>query len=647
VADVLIHRCTLRVVRRGGWNWGSSPKRLVEDVIRIFPLLLAKKLAELMPDDGDHEISAPLRIRVPVRLSDLEAEARKQSSAVSSPSTANAASLFDKKLDSALRSALGIEITPPPAPPRPQRFATAPPDSEVAFTRPSREYRGALQRLLLAWQKQTVLESRLAMFSSSVLETWHRALWGTSGLPPESPAANVPELAAEIATLLRAGIPSPPAEDRAGRLRQRILVAAEIAAHRRIPMDNASFAEALNQLLPVDDLGTLGEAARPQIDNELAAEPQLTPVIIPMPRQPRALPAQTEIPAPPPSRRLSSDWEVHVACALPFLLLAPLARIGYLETLAAVLEMAKLSRHAHLFAATLAYKILDPPERGWRRSVASQTAAAALAGVPDPIADEFLVDFARQIGPHTGPLDALLADTLIRGHTLGKPLVLTRVADERNTSYLLTDAEGCFPIAWITGIEPLTAIVRRLEPSLLLVSHEAAGPELLGELHAAGVRFIVDVPPTRNESWSRIQQGTATLGWTNHSSPSSEPLLRAAREIESAKEDAAAFQDSFLTARPAIVRAASQQLDRALTLAAGVAVGTIAWELWRERARTTPQLTLERFGDLDARVRFSYSSVVVRLALGRRHRELSDAGLLAPLAEIPWLAGRRLEFTGG
>jgi hypothetical protein len=335
-----------------------------------------------------------------------------------------------------------------------------------------------------------------------------------------------------------------------------------------------------------------------------------------------------------------------VACALPFLLLAPLARIGYFEVLAAVLETAKLSRHAHLFAVALAYKVLDPPERGWRRSAAAQTAAAVLAGAPDSIAEEFLVDFARQIGPHTGPLDALLADALIRGHTSGKPLVLTRVSDEHGASYLLTDAEGCFPIAWINGFEPLYATLRRLEPSLLLVSHEAAAPKLLGELHAAGVRFIVDVPPTRDESWSRIQ-GTATLGWTNHSSPSSAPLLRAAREIESATEDATAFQDAFASARPAVVRAASQRLDHALTLAAGVAVGTIAWELWRERARTTPQLTLERFGDLDARVRFSPSSVVVRLALGRRHRELSDAGLLAPLEEIPWLAGRRLEFTGG
>jgi hypothetical protein len=647
VADILIHRCTLRVVRRGGWNWGPSPKRLVEDVIKIFPLLLANKLAELMPDDEERELSAPLCIRVPVRLSELEAEARKQSSAASSRGETKAASRFDTKLDSALRSALGIEITSAPAPPRPQRFASVPADSEIAISRAAGANDRAVQRVLLGWHKHGVLENRLAMFSSYDLETWHRALWGGSGPQVESPAANVAELVAEITTLLRTRIPSPCAEDRVGLLRQRILVAAEIVTQHRIPIDDVSLADALNRLLPIDDLRALGEGSSTQIDSDLAAEQRHPRDVIAMPPQPQALPTPTEIRSQPPAKRLSSDWEVHVPCALPFLLLAPLARIGYLEALAAVLEMAKLSRHAHLFAAALGYKILDPPERGWRRSVASQTAAAALVGVPDPIAEEFLVDFARQIGPHTGPLDALLADTLIRGHTLGKPLILTRAADEHNTSYLLTDAEGCFPIAWITGVEPLTQIVRRLEPSLLLVSHEAAGPEILGELHAAGVRFIVDVPPTRDESWNRVQQGTATLGWTNHSSPSSEPVLRAAREMKASAEDAATFLDSFATARPAVVRAASQQLDHALTLAAGVAAGTIAWELWRERARTTPQMTLERFGDLDARVRFSPSSVVVRLALGRRHRELSDAGLLAPLAEIPWLEGRRLEFTGG
>jgi hypothetical protein len=647
VADVLIHRCTLRVVRRGGWNWGSSPKRLVENAIKIFPLLLAKKLAELMPDDEDREFSAPLRIRVPVRLSDLEAEARKQSSSASSTGETNAASLFDRKLESALRSALGIEITPPVAPPHRQRFASAPADSELAISRAAGANGGVVQRLLLGWHKLGVLESRLAMFSSYDLEIWHRALWRGSQPKAESAAANVPELAAEIATLLRARIPSLRTEDRAGRLRQRILVAAEIAAHRRIPMNDASLADALNWLLPIDDLRALREASSTKIDDDLSTESQHTRDLLAVPPQPHALPYQTEIPAPPPAKRPSSDWEVHVACALPFLLLAPLARIGYFEALAAVLETAKLTIHAHLFAVALAYKILDPPERGWRRSAASQTAAAALAGAPDPISEEFLVNFARQIGPHTGPLDALLADTLIRGHTSGKPLFLTRSADEHNACYLLTDAEGCFPIAWIKGVEPLSAILRRFEPSLLLISREAAAPKLLGELHAAGVRFILDVPPTRDESWNRVPQGTATLGWTNHFSPSSEPVLRAAREMKASAEDAAAFQDSFAAARPAVVHAASQQLDQALTLAAGVAVGTIAWELWRERGRTTPQLTLERFGDLDARVRFSPSSVVVRLALGRRHRELSDAGLLAPLAEIPWLEGRRLEFTGG
>ena len=37
----------------------------------------------------------------------------------------------------------------------------------------------------------------------------------------------------------------------------------------------------------------------------------------------------------------------------------------------------------------------------------------------------------------------------------------------------------------------------------------------------------------------------------------------------------------------------------------------------------------------------------VALPLGRRHQELLDHGLLAPVDGVPWLGGRRVEFGGG
>jgi hypothetical protein len=35
------------------------------------------------------------------------------------------------------------------------------------------------------------------------------------------------------------------------------------------------------------------------------------------------------------------------------------------------------------------------------------------------------------------------------------------------------------------------------------------------------------------------------------------------------------------------------------------------------------------------------------LPLGRRLQALDKAGLLAPVAAVPWLGGRRVEFGGG
>jgi hypothetical protein len=112
-------------------------------------------------------------------------------------------------------------------------------------------------------------------------------------------------------------------------------------------------------------------------------------------------------------------------------------------------------------------------------------------------------------------------------------------------------------------------------------------------------------------------------------------------------EEARAFRNDLLLARPAVIRAASPELDRSLTMAAGVAMGTIAWKLWQSRGRTSPQLALERYADLEGLVRFDARSVKVALPLGRRHQELLDHGLLAPVDGVPWLGGRRVEFGGG
>ena len=70
--DVVVRRCTVRVVRHGGWSWGPQPRRLVDQVLAALPGLIAERLGELAPEGAaDIEITEPVRIAVSLTLADL------------------------------------------------------------------------------------------------------------------------------------------------------------------------------------------------------------------------------------------------------------------------------------------------------------------------------------------------------------------------------------------------------------------------------------------------------------------------------------------------------------------------------------------------------------------------------------------------
>ena len=66
--DIVVRRCTVRVVRHGGWSWGPQPQRLVDQVLAALPGLIAERLGDLAPDGApDVEITEPVRIAVSLR----------------------------------------------------------------------------------------------------------------------------------------------------------------------------------------------------------------------------------------------------------------------------------------------------------------------------------------------------------------------------------------------------------------------------------------------------------------------------------------------------------------------------------------------------------------------------------------------------
>jgi hypothetical protein len=645
VPEIVIRRCQLRVVRRGGWSWGEDPKGMIHGIVGKFPAVLAERLAALFPEEEAREFAAPVRLRLPVRLSELSggmaSEWRINRAAADLPLAAG----FVERLDGALGAALALGSEAAPEPEPTSRFARIIPQGEESAASGAAAGR-ALPSLLLEWARNGALEHRLAALSDEQIAVWHAALSravAEGGAAADQP---IPGNVARIEEFLRARTGASVIGTTIARLRRRVLLAGEAAPKFEMAIDDYHLWLALDLLFPLqlapDRTGGASEqdpaaGLRGAPIGAAKAPPQAGSIISVMPG----------VPPRPAVWRSPSTWEVKIECSLPFLLLGPLTRLGYIGAVAAVLEAARIPDEAPLLAAALAYKVLDPPARGWRRSAASVEAAAAFAGSQEAIAEAALVDFSRRIAPHIGALDVVLADAVIAGHVCEAPMVLHGAKPKTGTGLLLVDTPGCFPLACADVIDPLLAILRRLGAPVVMISGDSATPGLLRDLDQAGLAFVTDAPPTRHERWQRVQQGTQALGWTNSPEPGSQRVLGAARKLAAACADAEDLWQELSAVRPAVVQAHSPALDRHLTVAAGVAIGTAAWEMWQGSATVNRQKALHRYCDLDARVRFDRASVLVSLPMGRRHQELDKAGLLRPVTGVPWLGGRRLEFSGG
>ena len=643
--EIVIHRCQLRVVRRGGWSWGEDPKGMIRGIVGKLPALLAERLGALFAEEDAREYAAPVRLRLPVRLSELSVGMASELG-INRPATdPRLEAAFGERLDAALRAALALGSEAAPEPDltsRVTRTRARGEESAASGAPAGRE----LPSLLLDWARDGALEQRLAALSDEQIAVWQGALSRAAAEGGAAADQPIPGDVARIEEFLRARTGASVIGTAIGRLRRRVLLAGEAATKFEVAIDDYRLWQMLDRLLaPQPAPEPTGGGSEQGLGAELRG--------VPIDDAPPPLRAGSVIAAMPSAsphsavRRSSSTWEVKIECALPFLLLGPLTQLGCIEAVTAVLDAARMTDESPLLAAALAYKVLEPPERGWRRSPASIVAAAAFAGSQEAIAEAALVDFSRRIAPHIAALDIVLADAVIAGHASEAPVVLHAPEPKTETGLLLADTPGCFPLACADVVDPLLAILRRLSGPVVMISGDSATPGLLRDLDQAGLAFVTDAPPTRHERWQRVRQGTQALGWTNFPEPGSQRILGAARKLAAACADAQDLSQELSAVRPAVVRAYSPALDRHLTVAAGVAMGMAAWEMWQGSATVNPQKTLYRYCDLDARVRFDSTSVLVSLPLGRRHQELDKAGLLRPVTSIPWFGGRRLEFGGG
>ncbi len=684
--DIVIRRCAVRVVRHGGWSWGPQPRRLVDQVLGALPGLIAERLADLAPDGAseDIEITEPVRITVSLPLADL------------------LSGRFDALQHVAMASGSLPELAPVsgPAlqqvPARPHRtpFAqrTPHPDARAQPTTLAeflgRLYeRGELARFLALLPVRTLeawyqsLTVPLAERPSTRFEAGDRLADGTSHLTAHGPdqptrVAATQEISrsrqlrdaisAIAARISHGNRPGPGAtDDLAPGLHDRLAPAAAASAgsqpHGAAPVgplphgvqDGAPAGQQLSGTAASTPAGPQPQGAAAALLTSTAAtssagSPPGTATVAPAltaagsagrtaSTKPAAMTSGPAGPAhvAPPMATTVAD----VACALPFLLLGPLAQAGYLSALGPALQPAGLQPQTAVFATALAYTVLGPLERSWRRRPEDLAAAAAFAGLATPVPGQALTEFARAADPVLPALDAVVTRALAEGHSTGEPLVLVGVGERADAGLLLFDREGLFPVAWADAVAGLLPAWQMFGSPPVLVAPTAVGA--LRGLADAGASFVVATPPGRGERWRRLLPHRL---WTNSDDPAP---ARHASSYQQAVDLAAELTQALAAERAAIPLATSPALGRSLLLAAGFGLGTLAWMLWREREPTDPLLPLERFADLSARVSFEPDRVQVRLPLGPRHSDLSVHGLLANVPGVPWLGDRVVEFSGG
>jgi hypothetical protein len=619
---VTIQRCLMRVVRHGGWSWGARPRLLVDDALRALPALLAAELARILPPDAEGEVSAPLRVSVRVGLPELRAwlaQAARAVEAAGDPGAAKAdgtgPSGAHEGVADKLRRALEAERIA-------ERIAAAAPAPVVASSVPEaasdpRARAAAVLDLLRAWNTAGLLDEMLRALPEAVVAAWHRVLLEPWTEPPR------PQPAGDVSAAGRPGAgPSPAERPRLARLASTEEPIAPAPLHARLQ----ERIRAAVHLAVSEGLSPADPAARAAIDAGFTLPPGARDA---------AASAERPRPAPSRTRRAASGSEVRVASTLPFLLLGPLHRVGWLDLLEATFGGAGLESALPAAAVALATKVLPEPERGWRRTPPAAAAASAFAGDAEPRPDSEVAELARMAAPLAPALDAAVQRSLLDGRRSADPLVLCSAGPV----CLLVDPAGSFLLAHAG--DPESAAARASESrGPVFVPAEDADARLLAALDAAGATFVTPAPPVRGERWRPVPRTHAPRLFTNGNVVASRPpaddvMLRARgswRELER---------------RPLPGRPQNPALDRALALAAALSLATIAWELWRQAEPTDAALALARFGDLEGTVHFDGDRVRVRLPLGKRFHDLRSAGFLDDVPRVPWLGFRPVVFAGG
>lgn len=622
-SDVHIDRCVLRIRRANGWSWGPDPDALIRAASKSLPALIGRHLESVAMSSSTTETSdvtiERVRLAIPVTLAELAM----LPGLAHASDNAIAGSKLEARIEDALRLALrdaALEIDD--AASNVEENAHR---AEQARVDGVGDPRAEIARILMAWASARQHVHAIHRLSVEVAQAWRSTLVGHVANVRVAHDRHARDQATAPSEAVATFARTAPTYTHAW-----LAVFAERLPEQldRGAIDAAvASADTYFATTAREDARASSHAAHSPVDMREADAAAETSTLSSSVGVAGAVVAQTS--------SSSAVADVEIACALPFLALVPLARIGWLATLEAAVRAARLDDILPSLASALAYKLLPPAARGWHRSQTAQDAAAAFAGQVHATTEP-VVSRMRALEQHVAePLLSTARSVMARGHTAGSPLV---AHVDAMGGYHLFEVDGLFPYEWSA---PARCVALACN-DVVLVPAATAKPELLDALDLGNRTFVTDAPRARAETWRELPGGLRT----NDTSTAADRLIAQARKMADA-ELLARELDAVMSERPAIPGHASSLVEHCLSQAAVLALADLAWTLFREREAPTPVLALRRFADLSARVTFGTDVVRVRIPLGRRHADLFAHRYTGEVRGVPWLEGRTLEICGG
>lgn len=706
-ADITIANCRLKIVRRGGWSWGTGRHEIARRVAAVLPELILQRIAaKLQPDNLNSPIHAEIDTVVSLRLR----VKRKDLLPILQLEPASSGLLhqsFTQMIDEAIASC-GLESRIQQATTHSRTAKSlsyfADPqgdqaDKELQSTGSLNDSVRLLEHSTIGEVQQMVqcdlvqllekyfrlgaLASFLKQLSIATLIHWDRALLrvietqsqaANSFRSPRSSSSNSEHTESPIKYKSSGlGFGQVPHENRAPFSTELESIVLGIA--QSMPKDTdikARLSYRIHTMMVVcsqlDSIPAHGQLRR-LLDQHLSIQSSTvlsgTPIVeVDVPDTPGQNRSGSSRTVPPTVSRTRNElatthsphsprnriWqgEVQLDSVLHFLLLGPLNQAGYLDTLAVALDAAGLADDSQGFAFALGMTILSKFGRSSSTEFSASRAAAAFAGDPNHFHSTSAMHLAANAEMFVSALNAQLTNELLANRSPTLPLVLASLRDDPESRLLLIEPDGMFPVAVLKSFTELEQILFRNDSQLLLIPAELASGELLEFLSASGHRFVIDSPPVRGESFRCVRDRTGKRFWTNDTATNNRKLAKIAVLLDDCTQTMTEVWNGLGDVLVGDAASASTlDWDETLRFAAGVGLAQIAWQLWHDREPTYPLLAIERLGDLSGVVTFSSDAVVVKLPLGRRASDLASHGLLEDIPFVPWFDGRRLSFSQG